>query len=397
MIDTLLKKQVDKSQLLFFALSSSLGLAILLIVIQLFIDTRPVFSSENDLLGNQNLIIYKDLGRDNAFTTDEIAELEQQPFINKTGGFTHGTYRVLASVTLPDYTGISTEMFLEAVGDEFIDIKNDDWKWQPGDREVPIIIPKNYINLYNFGYAASTGMPQINEKIIRQIPIDLKLTGSSKTELYPAYILDASEKINSILVPESFLSYTNKTLSPSKESKISRIILDVINPSDPKLLQFLASKKYNFLSNDVQNSKLSYVLKLILSIVLGIGLLITFLSIYLVITNINLLILKNKQTITQLHFLGYSKTQIAKVYHTIAYKILAISIIVALVISVISKIIISPYLALLHVEKTMTSIIYLVVISSVLFILLALYYRNHTNSKIQQMLRPNTSLLTTEN
>ena len=147
----------------------------------------------------------------------------------------------------------------------------------------------------------------------------------------------------------------------------------------------------------MQNSKLSYVLKLILSIVLGIGLLITFLSIYLVITNINLLILKNKQTITQLHFLGYSKTQIAKVYHTIAYKILAISIVVALILSVISKIIISPYLELLHVENTMTSIIYLVVISAVLFMLLALYYNKHTNSKIQQMLRPNTSLLTTEN
>ncbi|AUC77528.1 FtsX-like permease family protein [Olleya sp. Bg11-27] len=397
MIDKLLKKQVDKSQLLFFALSSSLGLAILLIVIQLFIDTRSIFSSENDLLGNQNLIIYKDLGRDNAFTPKEIAELEQQPFINKTGGFTHGTYRVLASVTLPNYTGISTEMFLEAVGDEFLDIKSADWKWQPGDREVPIIIPKNYINLYNFGYAASTGMPQINEKIIRQIPIDLKLTGSSKTELYPAYILDASEKINSILVPESFLKYTNKTLSPLKESKISRIILDVTNPSDPKLLEFLASKKYNYLSNDVQNSKLSYVLKLILSIVLGIGLLITILSIYLVITNINLLILKNKQTITQLHFLGYSKTQIAKVYHTIAYKILAISIIVALLLSTISKFLISPYLELLQVEKNMTSIIYLVVISVVLFILLAMYYRKHTNSKIKQMIQPNTSLLTTEN
>ncbi|QXP59921.1 hypothetical protein [Olleya sp. HaHaR_3_96] len=397
MIDKLLKKQVDKSQLLFFALSSSLGLAILLIVIQLFIDTRSIFSSENDLLGNQNLIIYKDLGRDNAFTPKEIAELEQQPFINKTGGFTHGTYRVLASVTLPNYTGITTEMFLEAVGDEFLDIKSADWKWQPGDREVPIIIPKNYINLYNFGYAASTGMPQINEKIIRQIPIDLKLTGSSKTERYPAYILDASEKINSILVPESFLKYTNKTLSPLKESKISRIILDVINPSDPKLLEFLASKKYNYLSNDVQNSKLSYVLKLILSIVLGIGLLITILSIYLVITNINLLILKNKQTITQLHFLGYSKTQIAKVYHTIAYKILAISIIVALLLSTISKFLISPYLELLQVEKTMTSIIYLVVISVVLFILLAMYYRKHTNSKIKQMIQPNTSLLTTEN
>lgn len=397
MIDTLLKKQVDKSQLIFFALSSSLGLAILLIVIQLFIDTRSVFNSENDLLGNQNLIIYKDLGRNNAFTDQEIKELQQQPFINKTGGFTHGTYRVLASVTLPNYTGISTEMFLEAVGDQFIDIKSTDWSWQPGDREVPIIIPKNYINLYNFGYAASTGMPQINEKIIRQIPIELKLTGSSQTKMYSAYILDASEKINSILVPESFLNHTNKTLSPNKASKISRIILDVINPSDPKLLEFLASKNYNYLSNDVQNSKLSYVLKLILSVVLAIGLLITFLSIYLVVTNINLLILKNKQTITQLHFLGYSKIQIAKVYHKIAFKILGVSIIIALLISIGCKFWIAPYLEILHVDSTLITIAYLIIISIIIFIGLAVYYRKHTNSKIQQMLRPNTSLLTTEN
>lgn len=397
MIDTLLKKQVDKSQLIFFALSSSLGLAILLIVIQLFIDTRSVFNSENDLLGNQNLIIYKDLGRDNAFTDQEIKELQQQPFINKTGGFTHGTYRVLASVTLPNYTGISTEMFLEAVGDQFIDIKSIDWSWQPGDREVPIIIPKNYINLYNFGYAASTGMPQINEKIIRQIPIELKLTGSSQTKMYSAYILDASEKINSILVPESFLNHTNKTLSPNKASKISRIILDVINPSDPKLLEFLASKNYNYLSNDVQNSKLSYVLKLILSVVLAIGLLITFLSIYLVVTNINLLILKNKQTITQLHFLGYSKVQIAKVYHKIAFKILGVSIIIALLISIGCKFWIAPYLEILQVDSTLITIAYLIIISIIIFIGLAVYYRKHTNSKIQQMLRPNTSLLTTEN
>lgn len=397
MIDQLLKKQVHKSQLLFFALSSSLGLGILLIVVQLLVDTQSIFNSKNDLLGNQNLIIYKDLGRDNAFTSDEITELNSQPFINKTGGFTHGTYRVLASVTFPNHAGISTEMFLEAVSDEFIDITNEDWKWQPGDKEVPIIIPKNYINLYNFGYATSSGLPQVNEKIIRQVPIDLTLSGTHKTENYRAYILDASEKINSILVPESFLNYTNKKLSPLKANKISRIILDVINPSDPKLLEFLASKKYNYLSNDIQNSKLSYVLKLILSIVLGIGLLITILSIYLVITNINLLILKNKQTITQLHFLGYSKAQIAKVYHAIAFKILAVSIIIALTLSIICKYIFSPYLSVLQVQPNITSIIYSVILSVLIFISLAMYYRKHTNSKIKQMLRPNTSLLSSEN
>jgi len=396
MINTLLKKQVHNSQLLFFALSSSLGLGILLVVFQLFIDTKSIFNSKNDLLGNQNLIIYKDLGRDNAFTEAEILELEKQEFIKNTGGFTHGTYRVVASVTLPNYNGLATEMFLEAVPNRFIDIKSKEWAWQPGNREVPIIIPKNYINLYNFGYAASTGMPQINEDIIRQIPIDLKLIGTNKTEVYSAYILDASEKINSILVPEAFLNTTNKELSPNETKKISRVILDVINPSDPKLLEFLASKNYNYLSNDVQNSKLSYVLKLILSIVLGIGILITILSIYLVITNINLLILKNKQTICQLYFLGFSKEEIAKVYHNIAFKILAISIFTAVLLSVVCKFIFKPYLSILQAESSLFSILYTCLLALILFIVLAIYYRRHTNKKIKQMTAVNTSLLTTE-
>ena len=131
--------------------------------------------------------------------------------------------------------------------------------------------------------------------------------------------------------------------------------------------------------------------------VLAIGLLITFLSIYLVVTNINLLILKNKQTITQLHFLGYSKVQIAKVYHKIAFKILGVSIIIALLISIGCKFWIAPYLEILQVDSTLITIAYLIIISIIIFIGLAVYYRKHTNSKIQQMLRPNTSLLTTEN
>ena len=396
MIRSLLNKQIHFSQLLFFALTSSLGLGILLIAFQLFVDTQSLFSSSNDLLGNQNLIIYKDLGRNNAFTSEEISNIEKQDFVKKVGGFTHGTYRVVASVSLANYSGISTEMFLEAVPDTFIDVESSDWTWKPGDKEVPIIIPKNYINLYNFGYAASTGMPQINETIIREIPIELSLYGASQQKKYNAYILDASEKINSILVPESFLEYTNQTLSPEKASKVSRIILEVTNPSDPKVLDFLSTNNYKYLQNDVQTSRISYFLQLILMIVLGVGILITVLSITLVITNINLLILKNKQTICQLHFLGFSRAQIANVYHRLSYKILGISILIALLLAVICKLLFAPYLAILQSESNLFSLLYVFIAASILFVVLAIYYTKHTNKKIQQMTAINTSLLTTE-
>jgi uncharacterized membrane protein len=366
------------------------------VVFQLFFDTQSLFDSSNDLLGNQSLIVYKKLGRENAFTDKEIAKIKQQEFVQKIGDFTNGTYRVQGSVSIAGLNGITTDMFLEAIPDSFIDIQNDDWTWSPQSREVPIIIPKNYIDLYNYGYAPTAGLPQVNETIINSIPIKLFLSGSQQQRTYRAYILATSEKINSILVPKTFLNYTNTLLSPDKEVKVSRLILEVTNPSDPTLLEFLEKNKYQYLKNDLLSSRISYFLQLILTIVLGIGILITILSITLVITNINLLILKNKQTICQLYFLGFSRTQIARVYHKLSYQILGVSIFIALILAIVSKFIFAPYLSILQVENTMLSYVYLFIAAMVLFVILALYYTKHTNKKIAQMTAVNTSLLTTE-
>ncbi|MCH2195905.1 hypothetical protein [Kordia sp.] len=396
MISDLLHKQIRFSQLLFFALTSSLGLGILLVVFQLFVDTQSLFGSSNDLLGNQTVIISKAIGKDNAFTEEEIETLKQQDFVKKVGSFTNGTYRVQGSVSLLGMGGMSTDMFLESVSDRFIDVQDENWKWSPESRRVPVIIPKNYIDLYNYGFAPGAGLPQINQKVISQIPIKLSLTGSSKRKMYDAYILATSEKINTILVPKSFLEYTNQVLSPDIEVKISRVIMEVTNPSDPKLLDFFEKNNYQYFQSELLSSRISYFLQLVLAIVLGIGILITALSITLVITNINLLILKNKQTICQLYFLGFSRKQIASVYHKISYKILGVSICIALILVVICKFIFAPFLTILQTESSAFSLIYVFIVAIVLFVVLALYYTKHTNKKIAQMTAVNTSLLTTE-
>jgi hypothetical protein len=395
-IKELLHKQIHFSQLLFFALTSSLGLGILLVVFQLFIDTQSLFGSSSDLLSNQTVIISKQLGRDNAFTQEEIETLKQQEFVKKVGGFTNGTYRVKGSVSIMGMSSISTDMFLEAVSDRFIDVDDENWNWSPSSREVPIIIPKNYIDLYNYGFAPGAGLPQIDQNLIRKIPIELNLIGTSKREVYDAYILATSEKINTILVPETFLNYTNQLLSPDKEVRISRVIMEVVNPSDPKLLDFLAKNKYQYFQSELLSSRISYFLQLVLSIVLGIGILITILSITLVVTNINLLILKNKQTICQLHFLGFSRKQIANVYLAISYKILAVSIIIALVLTVICKFAFVPFFENLGVLTSTFSLVYVGIAAILLFVILAIYYTKHTHKKIKQMTAVNTSLLTTE-
>ena len=54
---------------------------------------------------------------------------------------------------------LSTDMFFESVPDEFVDIKLDKWHFDESTHTIPIIIPRNYLNLYNFGFAQSRSLP----------------------------------------------------------------------------------------------------------------------------------------------------------------------------------------------------------------------------------------------
>lgn len=42
---------------------------------------------------------------------------------------------------------------------------------------MPIILPRNYLNLYNFGFASTRGLPQVSEDLVRGITLDLDLSG----------------------------------------------------------------------------------------------------------------------------------------------------------------------------------------------------------------------------
>jgi hypothetical protein len=97
-----------------------------------------------------------------------------------------------------------------------------------------------------------------------------------------------------------------------------------------------------------------------------------------------------------LHFLGFSSAQIAKVYHQISYKIIGVSILIALLLAVVCKFIFTPYLAILQAENSLFSLVYVFIAAVVLFVALAIYYTIHTNRKIEQMTAINTSLLTSE-
>ena len=60
---------------------------------------------------------------------------------------------------------LSTEMFFEAVPDKFVDVSLDKWHFDENTHTIPIIIPRNYLNLYNFGFAQSRSLPKLSGRV----------------------------------------------------------------------------------------------------------------------------------------------------------------------------------------------------------------------------------------
>ena len=168
-----MRQHISVPQLAGFFLANLAGMLIVLLGFQFYRDVLPVFTAEDSFMKSDFIIVSKKIGaasalssRDNSFSKDEVNELEEQPFVTKTGMFTRAEYKLDASLGVGGQSLLNSEFFLESVPDDFIDVPLTDWKYQEGAHEVPVIIPRSYINMYNFGFAQSHGLPKISDGVL---------------------------------------------------------------------------------------------------------------------------------------------------------------------------------------------------------------------------------------
>ena len=318
----LLKRHISPAQLLGFVLANLIGLGILLLGLQFYRDALTALSAKDSLMRADYLIISKQVSsglfgsRDNSFSAEEIADLEQQPFVAALGRFTPSKFQVSAGLGLGSALGggLSTYMFLEAVPDRFLDLKPSDWHWEEGQQEVPLIIPRSYLGLYNSAFAQSQGLPLLSEATIGAIPLGLELRGGLEEQHYRGRIVGFSNRLNTLLVPEHFIQQMNRRLAPEVPASPTRLILELHNPSDPAIVLYLREHSYESEGERLAASQSMYFLRLLSGVVLGVGLLISALSAYLLLLSIYLLLQKNSRQLENLLLLGYSQRQLILPY-----------------------------------------------------------------------------------
>lgn len=319
----LLRRHISVGQFAGFFFANLLGMLILLTAVQFSSDVLPMFSRSDSFIKSDYLIISKHIGTVNtlggrsvAFGKEEIAELQQQEFCKSVGAFTACRYEVDASIGM-DGSRMSTEMFFEAVPDAFVDVLPDAWHFEPGDNIIPIILPRSYLALYNFGFAQSRSLPKLSEKVIGLVSLDIRLRGNGKERVMKGRVVGFTNRLNTILVPESFIVWSNSVFAPHAHLAPTRLIVEVYNPADASIARYLADNGYETEGDKSDAGKTAYFLKVVLVIVICIGLLISALSFYILMLSIYLLVEKNTAKLENLLLLGYSPMRVSMPYQAL--------------------------------------------------------------------------------
>ena len=308
----LLRQHVNLFQLGGFFLANLLGMVIILLSIQFYQDILPVFTSPDSFIKKDFLILTKRvstvgslLGSNTTFSPSEIDELKEQAFVKNIGAFRPSDYHVAAAVGMQG-TGIqmATEMFFESVPDEYVDVDSKRWTYTEGDIMIPIILPRNYLNLYNFGFAQSRSLPKISEGLLSMVRLEIRLRGNGRDETFEGRIVGFSNRLNTILVPETFMNWANARFASNRRNLPSRLIVEVHNPADERIVKFLKEKGYEIEGDQLDAGKTTWFLKLVVGIVLAIGLVICILSFYILMLSIYLILQKNTEKLENLLLIG---------------------------------------------------------------------------------------------
>lgn len=308
------------SQLAGFFLANLCGMIIVLLGIQFYRDVLPVFTQGDSFIKKDFVILSKKVstlgaivGKSSTFSAGDIAEIEEQPFTKNVGRFLPSQFKVSAGMGMQGIR-MSTDMFFESVPDEFVDVKLDKWKFDPSSDVVPIIIPRNYLNLYNFGFAQSRNLPQLSEGVMGMVNLDIRIMGNGQVKQLKGNIVGFSNRLNTILVPETFINWANAAYGTGEKVEPSRLIVEVNNPTDERIAKFFQQKGYETEGNSLDAGKASWFLKVVIGIVLSVGLLISVLSFYILILSIYLLLQKNSTKLENLLLIGYSPARVARPY-----------------------------------------------------------------------------------
>ena len=235
------------------------------------------------------------------------------PFYKPSGVLIQrGTWDI--NLSIPVVVFWSREEFVDVDPEADVNLIGEDSLDEDNNRTLHSIMKTFNLNLYNFGFAQSRSLPKLSEGLMGLIQMDIMMRGNGRVEQYKGNIVGFSNRLNTILVPQSFMKWANENFAPNAEAQPARLIIEVSNPADSAIASYFQKKGYETEDGKLDAGKTTYFLRLIVGIVLGVGLFISILSFYILMLSIFLLLQKNTTKLESLLLIGYSPNKVALPY-----------------------------------------------------------------------------------
>lgn len=316
-IKPLLQTGTNAASRWFSYIGLGIGVLLLLCSIQMYVNIQNLLGKDTirkngfDFISITKTVTNETMGQPekNLFRQADVDELKSKPFVSDVAPLISNDFRVQLSVA--DIIPFRTDFFLESLDNEFLDTVPPNFSWVEGQRSIPVVVSSDFLEVYNV-FAPSQGLPQMSSASATSVPLQITLSGNGRQGTVSASIVAFSDRINSVLVPKSFLEWANKNFGEYASAGYTRLYIKTKDANDPDLITFIDAKKYKVNKDKIKFGRAKQTLQGVFSGLGVFGLLVVIMALMLFSFYLQLVIARSKDSLQLLLLLGYSPNWLGK-------------------------------------------------------------------------------------
>jgi len=318
-LNSLLKKLIrtatGRTRYAMAIIGLSVALLLILAAVQIQVNYTELLQGKQNKDSVANFLVLNKILTDQnigkaVLTQEEIDDIRSQSFTESVGILQTSKFKASiqsSSEVFPFYTDIA----FESVPDAFLDVNAKEWTWDETSAYVPIIVPGMFLDIYNFQFSLSQGLPQLTREVVKMIFFNVNVYGTDgSTRVYRGKVVGFSDRISSLLIPQSFMDHANQRYGKNAGSSPSRIIIRTKDPGHPDLISYLKKKQLTTDQDKTRFSKYRQIVEMVVNITGVTGLLMFLFAMLIFSLFIQLTISSCKEEIKLLITLGASPSQL---------------------------------------------------------------------------------------
>jgi hypothetical protein len=309
----------SKWQFAFAAVGFWIGLLIMLLAIQVYVDVNRLMDKQKANDQTTFLIVNKEITLMNTFNKGasgfedkEVDSLRSLAAVEDIGIFKTNSFKIEAS--MQSQLGFSAPIPFESLPDKFLDTVPEVFVWNEKENFIPVILSSELLRFYNLGVALTNqDMPQLPPSVIQMFPFDVKLQGNGKERMLKARVVGYSDRLPAVLVPEAFMEWANANYGHEQDKKPGRILLQVKTEGLEQVADVLKTKGYQINQEQLRYNNAAKILKVVVSLAGGVGLLFLGLSFIIFLISFQLVISRARNEINLLLDIGYTYGTVSRI------------------------------------------------------------------------------------